>query len=234
MLAAADALHARGKEATATAVLKHIRGEATRERREASRASMPIPGGMDLRIGDCSEVLANIPDNSVALILTDPPWTRRAEPLYEWLANFAADKLIPGGSMFCFVGKGWLDRIFAIFSARLTYCWALEMEHQQSRHYPRLNVKDCSTVVLWYSKGEPREGLVLTDLLPSPHWDKSLHEWSPGGTAVVPIIEARTMPCELVVDPFAGSGIFGRKAVEMGRRCIGADLARGGTTTVAA
>jgi DNA modification methylase len=58
-----------------------------------------------------------------------------------------------------------------------------------------------------------------------------LHEWSPGETAVGPIIEAHTTPGETILDPFAGSGAFGRKAVEMGRRWIGCDIKQWGGTT---
>ena len=69
-------------------------------------------------------------------------WVREAEPLYEWLADFAAHKLIPGGSMFVFVrGRERLARSRdGDLQPRPKYCWKLEMQHQGSRHYPRLNV----------------------------------------------------------------------------------------------
>ena len=37
-----------------------------------TRAAVPLPDGMELRIGDCRVVLSDIPDNSVPLIVTDP------------------------------------------------------------------------------------------------------------------------------------------------------------------
>jgi hypothetical protein len=42
-----------GKEATVSGVLKLLAGEASRERRELSRAGAAIPEDLDLRIGDC-------------------------------------------------------------------------------------------------------------------------------------------------------------------------------------
>jgi len=74
---------------------------------------------MELRIGDCRQVLADVPDNSVPLILTDPPYGDDAEPLYRWLAEFAARALIPGGSLICYTGQSRLDRDMALLSAKL-------------------------------------------------------------------------------------------------------------------
>jgi predicted methyltransferase len=84
---------------------------------------------MELRIGDCRQVLANIADNSVALVLTDPPYPAEAEPLYHWLAEFAARVLIPGGSLICYTGHWSLNRDTRIFDAKL--CGERE---QKGRH----------------------------------------------------------------------------------------------------
>jgi hypothetical protein len=121
MLAAVDEIHAQGADATATGVLKHIAAEKVRAQREMSRAATPIPDGIDLRRGDCRVKLANVSDASAAAIITDPPWSRRAEPLYVWLSEFAGHKLMPGGSIFVFCGKGWLNRVHTIFSEHLIY-----------------------------------------------------------------------------------------------------------------
>jgi hypothetical protein len=64
--------------------------KAARLRREASRTALPMEDGFDYSIGDCREVLADIRDNSVALILTDPPYAFAADPLWHWIAEFAA------------------------------------------------------------------------------------------------------------------------------------------------
>jgi DNA modification methylase len=47
-------------------------------------------------------------------------------------------------------------------------------------------------------------------------------------------IKHLTNPGELIVDPFAGTAEWGRIAHKMGRRWLGADIARGGTTAIAA
>jgi hypothetical protein len=62
--------------------------------------------------------------------------------------------------------------------------------------------------------------------------DKSLHEWAQGDGGVWIPIDCLTDLGELILDPFAGSGTWGRIATAMGRRWTGADLAPGGTETV--
>jgi hypothetical protein len=71
------------------------RSTAAAERRKASRNAPPLPDRAELRIGDAREVFADIADESVAAIITDPPYGDAAEPLYRWLPQFAARVLIP-------------------------------------------------------------------------------------------------------------------------------------------
>lgn len=233
ILAAADALHARGKEATATAVVKYVHGEATRERREASRAALPVPDGMDLRIGDCRLVLADVPDNSVPLILTDPPYGDEAEPLYQWLAQWASRVLIPGGSLVCYTGQAQLIRDGLIFAEHLRYWWTAAMLHDQSQRLAGKFVIANFKPVLWFVKEFRRGRSLVPDVLRAVR-DKTLHEWAQGDGGVQQWIEHLTDPGELVVDPFAGAATWGRLAHTMGRRWIGADIAKGGSTLIAA
>src|SRR5262249_31216730 len=66
--AAVEKLADEGKDINVTAVIKTIAGEETVKKREASRTAPALADGMELRIGDCRQVLANVPDNSVALV----------------------------------------------------------------------------------------------------------------------------------------------------------------------
>ena len=43
---------------------------------------------VDLRLGDCLELMKNIPDGSVDLVLTDPPYgTMKGAPISSWKAR---------------------------------------------------------------------------------------------------------------------------------------------------
>jgi DNA modification methylase len=206
----------------------------TQERRRQSRLAKPVPGGMELRVGDARIVLADVPDNSVPLILTDPPYGDEAEPLYRWLADFAARVLIPGGSLICYTGQSRLNRDIRIFNEKLRYWWQCTMEHHQSQRIPGKFVIATFKPILWYVKEFRRGRSLVVDTLVSPARDKDLHAWSQGDGGVSPLIEHLTEPGELMVDPFAGTAKWGDIAVAMGRRWLGADIELGGSTMVAA
>jgi hypothetical protein len=214
-------------------------GNEAQLRREASRAAAPIPDGMDLRIGDAREVLADIRDDSIPLILTDPPYGNEAGPLYAWLARFAERVLIPGGSLICYTGQSKLDRDMAILDKRLKYWWLCHMPHVERQKLFGANVLATFKPVLWFVKGHRRvlpsgQRPLMTDEFISPARDKLAHAWAQGAGGVWIPIEHLTEPGETIVDPFAGTATWGRIAVAMGRRWIGADIAPGGSTRIAA
>ena len=196
-------------------------------------AALPILDGMELRIGDARVVLADVPDNSVPLILTGPPYGNDAEPLYKWLARFAARVLIPGGSLICLTGQSMLNRDMAIFDAHLRYWWLHTISHVRGNVMHGKRVVALYKPILHYVKQHRRKvhASPLPDRWPS-ELDKDWHAWGQGAGGVQVPIEHLTLPGELIVDPFAGSAQWGRVANQMGRRWLGADIAAGGTTTI--
>jgi hypothetical protein len=220
-----------GKALAEATLVKMAAGKESKARREASRTAEPLADGMELRTGDAREVLADVPDGSVHLVLTDPPYGDEAEPLYRWLAAWSARVLVPGGSLVCYTGQSRLDRDMAILSGQLRYWWTLAMLHHQSQRLPGKFVVAEWKPVLWYVKEHRRGRSLVTDVLRSPARDKSAHAWAQGEGGAPHLIEHLTDPGELVADPFAGSRRWGRIAAGMGRRWVGADIEQGGDGT---
>ena len=204
-------------------------------RRRTARAATPIPNGMEYRIGDCRVVLNDIKPNSVALILCDPPYADEADPLYEWLAGFAARVLVEGGSLIFIPGNFAMLRRGTMAEAAGLRFWSplVQLHTEPQRMYGRgvlINHKE----VLWFTKGLRRgKSLVPTELRPVAR-DKELHPWSQADGGIQPLIEHLTELNELIIDPFAGSGEWGRIAHSLGRRWIGSDVVRGGDTVIVA
>jgi DNA modification methylase len=184
--------------------------------------------------------LQDIADNTVALIITDPPYGNAAEPLYHWLAQFAARTLIPGGHLVCYCGLTTLPRDMALFAVHLT--WRTEVMLDFADRAQRLHGFDVIAMhrtILVFSKGRHRKLPGRSPMLPSiirrdggP--DKSLHAWGQGMGGCQGFVELLTTPGELVLDPFAGSGTFARIAHGIGRKVIACDLAPLSTTTIVA
>jgi hypothetical protein len=212
--------------------------EVTRQRREASLNAAPLPDGAEYRKGDCREVLSDIAPESVALIVTDPPYEDGAEPLWRWLAQWALEVLMPGGSLICYFGSVRVNCMYRILDdAGLEHWCHAVMQHDQSqRLLGRSAIISCKPI-LWYTKGHRRSINGRVSLVPnvvSSTRDKSAHPWAQGDGGVRQWIHHLTEPGELIVDPFAGTGTWGRIAAEMGRRWIGCDVKLGGTETVVA
>lgn len=198
----------------------------TQARRDESRNAEPLPDAMDLRHGDARELLHDIAPESVALVLTDPPYGDAAEPLYEWLAEWAAKVLMPGGSLICYTGQSRLDRDMRIMGRHLRYWWTLAMMHDQSQRLAGKFVIAGFKPVLWYVRDNRRGRTLVPDVLRSSSGrDKDLHNWAQGEGGVSALIEHLSDPGELILDPFAGTGTWGTIAAGMGRRWIGTTLA---------
>jgi site-specific DNA-methyltransferase (adenine-specific) len=87
---------------------------------------------IDIRHGDCLEVLATLPENSIDLICTDPPyfkvkkewWDRqweKPEGFLDWLDSIAeqwARVLKPNGSLYCFASPKMSARVEVMLGDR--------------------------------------------------------------------------------------------------------------------
>jgi hypothetical protein len=208
-------------------------GNEAELRREASRNAPPLPDGATLLIGDCRELLATQPDNSVALILTDPPYAREAEPLYWAIAENAPRLLIDGGSLVCYGGnltEARDQRIFDQYLTRQPQC-IMPLSPAQPLFGPKVFAKH--RPIHWYTKGPRRGASMMPTVFVSAGKDKIAHPWAQGDGGVWVPIEHLTNPGELILDPCAGTARWGRIATAMGRRWMGFDIAEGGTTTIA-
>lgn len=103
--------------------------------------------------GDARELAKAIPDESVDLIFTDPPYIGDVQYLYEWLGAFAARALREGGSLLCFFAIGNLTCVLpALTPIELQYRWMLTATWAgYPMLYGRLAVK--SQHCLWIEKG---------------------------------------------------------------------------------
>ena len=182
----------------------------------------------DVEPGDFRDVLAGVPDGSASLILTDPPYGENAVFLYSDLGEFAARVLRPGGSLICYTGQSILPDVLDTLGHRLRYWWTLALVHRHGgQQLPGKWVIAEWKPVVWFVNEHRLGREYVSDVLRGAAPEKAHHEWAQGIEEVVPLIERLTEPGELVVDPFAGSGSFGRAALGLGRRFIGADLEPG-------
>ena len=181
-----------------------------------------------------------IPDSSIDLILTDPPYGEQYLSLYEELAKLSVRVLKPGGSLVFFVGHIILDKVFNIFrefslinnnSTKLKYWWTLVVKHSghHTKIHPRYVFAEWKPMV-WYVKGDRINDLVISntmgDYIESVPPLKIEHEWQQSTVEAEYVIRNLTIENQTVLDPMMGSGTTGIATLNLRRKFIGIEKNR--------
>lgn len=180
--------------------------------------------------GDISEWEAknafDIEPQSIAAIITDPPYSKEYLPTYEHLATMAKYLLKPNGSLFVMIGQSYLFAIGDILSKHLDYHWELcyLTPGGQAPHLWAKNVNAFWKPILWFNKGT-YGGDCVGDVIESHvnDNDKDFHDWGQSESGMADLIEKVTHPGDLILDPFMGGATTGAVALPTGRGFIGLD-----------
>ena len=210
---------------TEAAILRRERSDARKQKLTSERSRYSKPEGLDLRTGDFKEVLSDIEDESVSLILTDPPYVEAATHLYGELGEWASRKLKPGGSCIAYCGQSTMPTALSEMDKWLRYWWVIAVEHTVAQRLAGKFVFAEWKPALWFVKESRQHHRLVNDRLRAKgtaHQDE--HPWAQDGGLLIPLYEQLSDPGDLIVDPFAGTGSFGVVASGMERRWIGADL----------
>lgn len=192
-------------------------------------ATATLPELVTLHQGDFNEVLAELHDDSVDLIFTDPPYNDEIAPLYEQLAAHASRILKPGGSLITYVGQNILREAMNHMDGYLRYWWILCAHHQggAARLAGKYVIVEWKPL-LWYVRDRRRtDAEYLVDFVEfgrEPGGLQTLHDWQQQEAPARFAIEKLTQPGDVVLDPFLGSGTTLAAAVKLGRRGIGVEL----------
>ena len=181
-------------------------------------------GRLSLLAGEFQERLNGLPDGSVDLIVTDPPYPNEDLPLWSDLAKTAKRLLGPRGVLFAWSGQIHLPEVMGRLSEHLQYGWvfALHLPGVNARIMGRHIIQQWKPV-LAYSPGAWPSGKWGDDFLISPEVQKGVHRWQQHGEPARRLIERYSPKSGLVLDPFTGTGTFGWAAREAGRRFVGCE-----------
>jgi len=160
-----------------------------------------------LLMGDFREVGESIPDNSIDLIFTDPPYDEEASNLYADLAEFASRKLKPGGICMTYSGQLHLPQVYEGMGKYLEYMWLCGIGHSGgATWFRKWNINNQWKPILMYGKPPIVPYWKKFDDFISGGREKSDHKWQQALSEAEHYIRSICLPGALILDPFLGSG----------------------------
>lgn len=188
--------------------------------------------------GDCIEIMRQIPANSVDFILTDPPYlvnfrdrtgrTLQNDTNADWLRPAMAEAfrvLKPNRLMLCYYGWPRAEKFLE--------AWRSAGLRPVGHMVFRKSYTTKSTDFLKYqheqayllAKGRPTMiGAPISDVQRLLYTGNKLHPTQKAVMSLVPIIRAYSLPGDVVLDAFCGSGSTCAAALLTGRKYIGIEL----------
>ena len=159
--------------------------------------------------GDAREMCAGIPDASIDLMFTDPPYLGEYVPLYEFLTAEAARILKPDGFLLMYVGGYWKDVIMAAARKTLDYFWDYVVWEPGNSpiNWPRKTICRHKSILAYRPRGGT--GLPVTQVLSV--WlgggeDKRYHLWGQDESEARYFVDCFSRPGDIVLDICAGGG----------------------------
>jgi hypothetical protein len=188
------------------------------------------PDHAGVYLGDAAELAAGIPDESVDLIFTDPPYDRDSIPLYGLVAEIGARVLKPGGFLLAMAGGLYADQHLALMSKHMAYFWTLHVQltgrntgsvHPGGNPIPIVTrVKPIYAFVKGW--GSPRT--VVYDPFGGSGNDKRYHRWGQDFSSARYYIDCFSREGDLVLDLFCGGGTTPAVCKYLSRRWLAFDV----------
>lgn len=204
---------------------------------------------IDLRHGDCLELMKSIPDGSVNLVVTDPPYkmTKRGKSCRpNWMPNNMGDNVFKGEIP---PTSEWLSQCYRVLNDGHLYIFTNTVSLQETLnsatdvgfklHNIISMIKDTGMPNRWYykqtelilflrkGKAKPINDYTSRDnvkvIMPKLSTGK-LHITEKPLSIIETLVSNSSNKGELVLDPFMGSGTTGVACKNLGRNFIGMEL----------
>lgn len=213
------------KEKSKKDAVLELRKIKKRKDRKASiqQTQIQLPESVKLHNIDFRKL--ELQNNSIGLIITDPPYSEKYLGLYDDLGKQASKVLRNGGSLLCYAGHYALPRIIQMIEKHgLKFHWLIVVKHSgASASVWGYKVMVGYKPMLWFVKGK-YDGEYVRDFIESEFEGKELHEWAQSTKESDYYIKYMTEENEIVYDPFLGQGTFGISAVKLKRQFIGVEI----------
>jgi hypothetical protein len=212
-----------------TASIRVLHKLANRMEREGLKTSpeAKLPPRIRIECYDFRDLA--VPDDSVDLIFTDPPWGQGGRRLIPDFSHWAARKLRPdGGLLLLYTGHHGLLEIGGQIAKKLNYVWTLACHNgdRVKNTHLGLKIRCCWRPILVFCRGKFHPDRVFDDAVISQEREKTHHDCQQPLSEALFYIKALTGPKATVCDPFLGSGTTACAVARLGqgRRFWGSEI----------
>ena len=174
--------------------------------------------------GDARDLARRLPDESVDLIFTDPPYPREFLPLYGWLAEEAARVLKPGGLCVALCGHFAIPEVLSSMGRHLDFYWLGGMLHTAGQTARCKRFLCGWKPQVWFSKGAPADHAWVFDLFRATGPDKRFHHWGQTALHAQYYVNKLTHYGQVIWEPFTGGGTVPAVCKQLGRNFIGFEI----------
>jgi len=164
----------------------------------------------------------NLEDNSIDLILTDPPYAREYLGVYSQLGEIANRVLKPSKWLITYCNIKFIPEVSHRLSKHLTYWWMVSL-HYKGAVRLKFSTFNAWKPILIYHKEPPRLPKLLCDHITVSSREKDMHDWQQSEEPFKYIIERFSKTGDLVLDPMAGAGTVLKVSKDLKRKCIAID-----------
>ena len=190
--------------------LKRKAIDRTKRKKASVSAVKEFPRGSGIITGDYSILFKLLPDDSVDLFFTDPPYSEKFISLYTGLAELSQQKLRPGGLCLAYTPHAHLADIVKEMTKQLDYWWIFGINQTglEARIWVHRLWVGWKPIVAFTKR--PTNGRLTTtwlrDWFRGEGEDKRFHEWGQDIREASYWIENLCPKRGIVVDPFCGGG----------------------------
>ena len=185
---------------------------------------------VDIRLGDFTKVLDDIQDNSIDMILTDPPYPYEFLHCWKELGEFAQKKLKDGGFLIAYSGQLYLPEVIQnVLTSGMKWYWLGSClhgdmnENSNLRQSFEVNMFNKHKPILFFYKGtKNKQENWCKDVFLNKKSSKDFHQWGQGLSIFDEII--KIFNPKLVVDPFLGGGTTAIACMNNNINFIGCDI----------
>lgn len=174
---------------------------------------IPIEYRNQIVTGDARELAKRIPDNSIDLIFTDPPYPKEYLYLYQWLASELPRVMKLNGFLLSYVAPYHKDTVMSYFGKScLSYYWDY-IEYFSGNStiiWPRNTISRYKSIIAyrhWTSDAKCKHNAL--GVLPGDgklHGDKRYHRWGQSQRTADYYIDYFSTEGAIILDPFVGAG----------------------------